>query len=97
MKTETINLNKGDYPMKSDRFHVWMYVKNEYKFSSEEDLLDNLSKKYHGLPTGSGTDLSTGKRDVSFAFPTKRDVSNFLRNKLVKDVTYRPSVKEVES
>jgi len=86
---------KGDYPMKSDKFHVYMYVRSEYKFSQEEDLLDNLSKKYHGLPTGSGTDLTTGKRYVSFAFPTRRDVANFLRNKIVQDVTYRPSIKEV--
>lgn len=97
MKTlDNLNLNIGDYPMKCDKYHVYVYIKREYMYRDEENLLEKLSRKYKGMPTGSGTNLSTGKRDMSFAFPSKRDVGHFLRNKIVKDVAYRPAVKEVK-
>jgi hypothetical protein len=83
--------------MKSDKFYVCMYVKREYMFSQEEDMLDNLSMRYKGMPLGSGTNLMSGKRDVSFSFPSRRSAVHFLSNKIVHDITYRPVVREVKS
>jgi hypothetical protein len=76
----------SDYPMKSDKYHVWVYMHDQYKYSDKEDMLETLCQTNCGYPTGCGTDLTTGKRDMSFAFPDIHQVKNFLNLPDVKRV-----------
>lgn len=44
----------------------------------KERRLSSMAKKYGGVCTGSGTDLETGVRDLSFIFPTKVKAAAFM-------------------
>jgi len=44
----------------------------------EEDNLNVLCKRLGGHCTGGGTDLQTGQRDYSYAFPTKEAATTFI-------------------
>lgn len=85
-----------DRPMQTDRYHVWVYVRPEYMYSDKEELLETLSHTNHGWTTGRGTDLRTGKRDMSFAFPDLRQVKRFLSRKSVMEIIQSYKISRVQ-
>lgn len=86
-----------DRPMKSDRYYVCVYVKPRYHYSDKEELLETMSRTNHGWPTGSGTDLQTGKRDMGFAFPDLRQAKRFLSRLSVREVIESYRINRIQS
>lgn len=81
--------------MKCDRYYVEVYINPRYSYTDREDHLEMLSRTNHGWPTGCGTDLRTGKRDMGFAFPDLRQAKRFLSRLSVKQVIQSYTIKRV--
>ena len=77
-----------------NKISVWLYVRTAYKYSDQETIAKDQSLRYSGRSTGSGTNMQTGKRDMSFLFPDRKSARKFLNNKIVKKVTYGGRIAE---
>lgn len=70
---------------------IRVYTKNGYSLSSDMNVrvaLEKVAKKFGGIPTGSGYCFLTKERDFGFAFPSRKNASNFAKKavqlKLIK-------------
>lgn len=69
---------------KTHNVSLLVYIKKQYKYSTQEERLGILADKLGGKEVGGGTCLATGKRDKQYYFKSEKDAKTFLSYPTVK-------------
>ena len=69
---------------KTHNVSLLVYIKKQYKYSTQEERLGILADKLGGKEVGGGTCLATGKRDKQYFFKNENDAKTFLSYPTVK-------------
>ena len=69
---------------KSNKVSLLVYIKKQYRYSTQEERLSILADKLGGKEIGGGTCLATGKRDKQYFFNSEKDTKLFLSYPTVK-------------
>ena len=69
---------------KMNKVSLLVYIKKQYKYSTQEERLGILADKLGGKEIGGGTCLATGKRDKQYYFKCESDAKTFLSYPTVK-------------
>lgn len=70
--------NMGMMKNKTNKVSLLVYIKKQYKYSTQEERLAILADQLGGREVGGGTCLATGKRDKQYYFKTEKDAKTFL-------------------
>jgi len=62
----------------SSSVSIWIFSKKQLSNELYE-LFDTTAKKFSGKRSGSGTDLQSGEKDISFAFKNIDDAVSFYK------------------
>ena len=63
---------------KASKVSLLVYIKNKYKYSTQEEKLGILADQLGGREIGGGTCLATGKRDKQYYFESREKARTFL-------------------
>ncbi|NBW57243.1 hypothetical protein EBR43_05570 [bacterium] len=78
--------NVGMMRNKTNKVSLLVYIKKQYKYSTQEERLAILADQLGGKEIGGGTCLATGKRDKQYYFKCERDAKTFLSYPTVKQI-----------
>jgi len=71
---------------KANKVSLLVYIKKQYRYSTQEERLGILADKLGGKEVGGGTCLATGKRDKQYYFNSEKDAKTFLSYPTVKQI-----------
>lgn len=58
---------------------VFVFMKDKFAYSEEEDDIDKISRKNKGRDIGGGTDMRTGLREKQYYFRSNGDATRFIK------------------
>lgn len=73
--TKGTNMN----PVKTRGVDVFVFMKDKFAYSEEEDDIDKISRKNKGRDIGGGTDMRTGLREKQYYFRSNGDATRFIK------------------